>query len=504
MFNNSTQYKPSQMIHNRRYEFPWNLFGTRLVLFLLAATLPCPTMLGQSTGTNVLLICVDDLRPELNSFGATHIHSPNIDDLAKAGRAFARHYVNAPSCGPSRYTLLTGLYGPGDNNALFKRTRGVLSSVHSRYSPVGLPSMPDLFKNNGYRTVSVGKVSHHPGGMGGEGWDDEKYTEIPGAWDEHLMPTGPWQHPRGAMHGLANGEIRSDDKKMAVMQSTPGPDTTYPDGLITNEAIEQIEKLSEQEKPFFLAVGLIRPHLPFGAPKKYMSHYSDVELPSIPHPEKPEGKTTWHKSGEFMRYFRDGKDPREDAQYADQVRRHYAACVSYADAQVGRIVKSLRASPAAENTIIVLWGDHGWHLGEHSVWGKHTLFEESLHSPLIIVSPKVNQPGKQTQAMVSTADIFPTLCELTEIEIPDFTVGQSLVPQLKDPDAPGHDVVAYHRGRTTLRTETHRLILGENGHLELYDHTAAGETKNIADANPQMVEELSAQLTKALESRWTK
>ena len=477
-----------------------------VILFVasLFAALSCRTTHAQSTRQNVLLICVDDLRPELKSLGASYIHSPHIDDLANRGRAFVRHYVNAPSCGPSRYTLLTGCYGPGDNNALFKRCLEVFSSHQSRFSPVGVPSMPELFKNNGYHTVSVGKVSHHPGGMGGKDWDERKSPEMPGAWDEHLMPTGLWKHPRGAMHGLANGEIREEGKQMALLQSTPGPDTTYPDGLITNKAIEQIQKLSEQKKPFFLAVGLIRPHLPFGAPKKYMNHYTEVDLPPIPHPNKPTGRTTWHNSGEFMRYFRDGKDPRNDAQFANEVRRHYAACVSYADAQVGRIVNSLRASPVADDTIIVLWGDHGWHLGEHSVWGKHTLFEESLHSPLIIVSPEVNQPGKQTQAMVSTADIFPTLCELTEIEIPDFTVGQSLVPQLKDPTTAGHDVVAYHRKRTTLRTQTHRLVLGGNGHVELYDHTAAGETKNIADAYPQMVEELSAQLTKALESRWIK
>ena len=365
------------------------------------------------------------------------------------------------------------------------------------------PSMPKYFRNNGYTTVSVGKASHHPGGMGGKDWNNVHSLEMPGAWNEHLMPTGPWRHPRGAMHGLANGKIRVDVHKMEVMQSALGPDTTYPDGLITNETIKQIEKLSATEKPFFLAVGLIRPHLPFGAPKNYMDHYTDVELPTIPHSNKPRGKTTRGNSGEFMRYFRAGKDPRHDAQFADEVRRHYAACVSYADAQVGRIVKSVRESRAADNTIIVLWGDHGWHLGEHSVWGKHTLFEESLRSPLIIVSPEVNQPGRPTKAMVNTTDIFPTLCELTKVQIPNFVVGQSLVPQLKSPNAAGHNAVAYHGKYTSLRTESHRLIVGEKGHVELYDHTAQGETHNIAKEDPQMVEQLTTELTQALESRWT-
>jgi iduronate 2-sulfatase len=485
------------MLHERSAFRLSKIFFKLLYLLLLTAILNCQPAFAQSTPKNVLLICVDDLRPELKSFGAKHIHSPNIDALAATGRAFVRHYVNAPSCGPSRYTLLTGCYGPGGNGDLFDRAAAMKAGT-TTFSP----SMPKWFQNHGYRTVSVGKVSHHPGGRGGKDWDDDATPEMINAWDEHLMPTGPWQHPRGAMHGLANGEIRGDAQKMPVMQSTPGPDTTYPDGLITNEAIGQIEKLAALEQPFFLAVGLIRPHLPWGAPKKYMRHYADVPLPPIPHSDKPKGKTTWHGSGEFMKYFRDGKDPRHDALFADKVRRHYAACVSYADAQVGRIVKTLQQSPSAEDTIIVLWGDHGWHLGEHGVWGKHTLFEESLHSPLIIVAPEVAQPGIPTQAMVSTDDIFPTLCELAQVESPDFLAGQSLMPQLKAPSIAGHDVVAYHRKRTTLRTEDYRLIVGDKGHVELYDHTADGETNNIAGDHPELVRQLTAQLEKALVKRW--
>lgn len=485
------------MFPQRRARPRFPLMGGLLFLSLLASALICEHCSAQSPRKNVLLICVDDLRPELNSFGADYIHSPNIDRLAKSGRAFHRHYVNAPSCGPSRYTLLTGCYGPGDNQAIFKRTAAIKDAPDT-FSP----SMPKWFRNNGYTTVSVGKVSHHPGGRGGKDWDEQEKPEMPGAWDEHLMPTGPWRHPRGAMHGLANGEIRGDAKKMALFQSTPGPDTTYPDGLITQEALGQINKLSTKEKPFFLAVGLIRPHLPFGAPKKYMSHYRDVELPPIPHPDKPKGKTTWQKSGEFMRYFRDGKDPRINVKYADQVRRHYAACVSYADAQVGQIVKTLRESSAADNTIIVLWGDHGWHLGEHSVWGKHTLFEESLHSPLIIVSPNMQDTGSETQAMVSTVDIFPTLCEMAELKAPSGLHGESLVPQLKDSSIAGHSVAAYRGRNATLRTDSHRLIAHGDGEVELYDHNADGETNNIADDHPELVKQLKAQLEKTLSGRW--
>ena len=268
--------------------------------FRRAALFCCVLLVGSSflpakEQLNILLLCVDDLRPELNCFGKDYIHSPNIDKLAAQGRAFHHHYVQAPTCGASRYTLLTGRYGPGSNGALFSRAKELQDS------PAAVaPSMPAWFRQHGYTTVSVGKVSHHPGGRGGADWDSDDQPEMPNSWDRHLLPAGPWQHPRGAMHGLANGQIRTNNaKQMDVIQSVEGPDSIYPDGLITDEAIQQLDQLAgaATDKPFFLAVGIIRPHLPFGAPAKYMEHYRDVELPPIPHPDKPQGKTTWHGSG---------------------------------------------------------------------------------------------------------------------------------------------------------------------------------------------------------------
>ncbi|MEM9324310.1 MAG: sulfatase [Bacteroidota bacterium] len=436
---------------------------------------------------NVLLICVDDLRPELSSFGAEHISSPNIDQLAADGASFARHFVNAPSCGPSRFTLLTGQYGPPGNNALFLRAKRMEVGIESTD-----PSMPEWFKGHGYTTVSVGKVSHHPGGRGGEDWDDPAIIEMPGAWDRHLIPVAEWQHPRGIMHGLANGEIRIDAEDMDVVQAVEGDDTIYPDGLITREALDQLTLLAKDEtRPFFLAVGIIRPHLPFGAPKAYFDQYEGIELPNIAHPEKPEGKTTWHTSNEFMKYNRWGRDPNSDSAFADEVRRHYAACVSYADAQVGKLLSALKRTGAYKNTIVVLWGDHGWHLGEHAVWGKHTLFEESLRSPLIISYPGMKNQGALTNAMVETLDIFPTLCDIAGIDMPTFTHGVSLKEILDNPDAKGHPVLGYWRGDTTIRTETHRLTLHKDGFVELYDHTSLEkETKNTAETYPALIEEL--------------
>lgn len=469
----------------------WILLGVCLMISCQTQKAP---QLDQKP--NVLLICVDDLRPELKSFGASYISSPNIDGLAEKGVSFRQHFVNAPSCGPSRYTLLTGQYGTAGNNALFLRANKIAEGAAID------PSMPEWFKAHGYTTVSVGKVSHHPGGRGGADWNDSTIVEMPEAWDRHLMPVAEWEHPRGMMHGLANGEIRIKRSEMDVFQAVEGADNIYPDGATTAEALKQVRALAAaDEKPFFLAVGIIRPHLPFGAPKAYLDRYEGVELPVIEHPQQPEGKTTWHGSGEFMNYNLWGKDPNKDAAFADEVRRHYAACVSYADAQVGKVLAELKRTGADKNTIVVLWGDHGWHLGEHAIWGKHSLFEESLHSPMIIHYPGMDQQGAKTDAIVETLDIFPTLCDLTGVEMPEFAQGVSLKGILENPTtAAGHPAFGYWKKAKTIRTETHRLSLHEDGFVELYDHTSVEkETKNVADQYPALVEELKEALKAKLQ-----
>lgn len=464
-----------------------------LFLTILIST---PLLLISADKPNVLLICVDDLRPELNCYGVDYIHSPNIDRLAAEGRTFYKHYVQAPTCGASRYALLTGRYGGPSNTALFDRAKEL--KANSNASP---PSMPAWFRQNGYRTVSVGKVSHHPGGRGGPDWNDPSIIEMPNSWDRHLLNAGAWQHPRGWMHGQAYGEIRGDATQMDLLQAYEGPDSIYPDGISTDQALEQLDSLvkMENDKPFFLAFGVLRPHLPFGAPKKYLDLYTNAELPVVPHPHKPKGRTTWHKSGEFYKYKRDGMDPNINADYSIQVRKHYAACVSYADAQVGRMLDRLDELGIRDNTIVVLWGDHGWHLGEHAIWGKHSLFEESLRSPLIISYPGIPNPGKLSHSMVETIDIFPTLVELSGLPKANQTQGVSLKPILESPDSPGHDAFGYFsRGYGhTIRTGTHRLIAHTDGYVELYDHrTLEGETRNVADEQPDVVAELKAKIKK--------
>ncbi len=451
---------------------------------------------------NILMLCVDDLRPELNCYGVDYIHSPNIDALAATGITFTRHYVQSPSCGPSRYAMLTGRY----EQLPIKGNSSLMTRASKIKAGESIPdSMPAHFRKHGYTTVSVGKISHHPGGLAGKRWADPTQPEMPNSWDRHLIPCGPWKDPEGAMHGLANGSYRvkkgaySDRSvnDVTLFESFDGPDSSYPDGLIVDEGINQLDQLWSQrnDKPFLLAVGVIRPHLPFGAPRKYLDLYDGKTLPPIAHPEKPTGTTTWHRSGEFFKYQRGGNDPRTDPHFALQVRKHYAACVSYADASVGRILDRLKELDPDNETIVVLWGDHGFHLGEHAIWGKHCLFEEALRSPLIIRSPKSAVSGEQSNSVVESVDIFPTLCELTGVESLTDLSGKSLSPIMNAPETKGRPAISYRGNMTTIRTATHRLIAHPNGAMELYDHsTDPGEAVNIAGSHETIAAELLAQI----------
>jgi len=441
---------------------------------------------------NILLICVDDLRPELKSLGAEHIHSPAMDSLVESGRAFTRHYVHAPTCGASRHSLLTGRYASTPK----QQSNDAFFCAEAR-KPGLPPSLPAHFRSYGYQTVAIGKISHHPGGLGGENWDDPGQVEMPGSWDVNLMPTDPWKTPRGGMHGYAGGVPRGTYRP--VREHNEGDDLTYTDGWITREALRRMDDLATAEKPFLLAVGIMKPHLPFACPKSYLDLYQNAKLPAIPHPKKPEGLSTWHPSNEFFRYHHEVKNPRDDAAYADQMRLSYAACVSYADAQVARILGHLEKLKLDSNTIVVLWGDHGYHLGEHAVWGKHTLFEESLHAPLVIRKPGMPQAGARSRAVVESVDLYPTLCELAALPVPAGLSGQSIVSHLADPSRTDGEALAYWQGKHTIRTSQYRLIRharkGQPKEFELYDHQSPErEAKNLAADLPEVVKELDALL----------
>ena len=456
---------------------------THLVLFLVSLVSGL-----CAKQPNVLLICVDDLRPELSCFGVDYIHSPNIDALGSQGRTFSKHYVQSPTCGASRYTLLTGHYGPSSNSALFERAGAIKRGIEVS------ESMPAYFKSKGYSTVSIGKVSHHPGGRGGSVWNEDDKKEMPHSWHRHINPSGEWRHPRGWMHGLAHGEIRKRSQDMVVFQSEKGADDIYPDGVVTKAALTEMDQLASSEKPFLLAVGFVRPHLPFGAPAKYMKHYKNISLPEIPHKDIPDWASTFHKSDEFMKYKRWGRDPNKDAEFAIEVRKHYAACISFVDAQIGFLIDRLKENGLDKNTVIVLWGDHGWHLGERGIWGKHALFEESLRSPLIISYPGIEKPGRNSDAIVETVDIFPTLCELLGMEVPSHVHGSSLLKQLENPNAEGDVAIAYWGNSKTIRNARYRLI-DHNGGVELYDFDATHPGRdNLASKFPEVVQKLKKEI----------
>jgi len=464
-------------------------------LTLILSGLPL-LLAGQTAGRpNVLFIAVDDLRPWLGCYDSSLKVSPNIDRLASTGRSFTRHYVQVPTCGASRCALMFGRYAgrlPGDlDNA---------ASLKSA-AKQPLPSMPALFKQGGYRTLSIGKVTHYPGNRTGKEWADGP-EELPGAWDVATMPSGPWKTPETAMHGYAGGVGRTGTGgKPPLTQSVGGDDKTYPDGWIADEAIARLKEAADSDKPFFLAVGFIKPHLPFVAPRLYFDQMAKFDPPAPAAATKPTFPTTWHNSAEFRQYAFNEGDPFTSPAAAIAYRRAYLSCIHYTDAQVGKLLAALDASPATKNTIVVLWGDHGWLLGEHEIWGKHCLFEEALNSPLIVRVPGQKQPGAKSRAIVETIDLYPTLAGYAGLPLSVKLDGRSLKPQLEDSSAPSDGIaISGWGGNRTIRDDTHRLVIStkDPSYAELYDHTQdPHETRNAAVGAPEDVADLRRRLKSA-------
>lgn len=445
---------------------------------------------------NVLFIAVDDLRPWLGCYDATLKVSPNLDRLAAAGRVFMRHYVQVPTCGASRCALMFGRY-PGR----FPADTGN-EAIAKTAARQPLPSLPGLLRSQGYRTISVGKITHFPGGRGGEGWVDGP-EELPGAWDAAVMPCGPWKTPEGSMHGYAGGVARPKDREgRPVTQSAEGDDKTYPDGWIAEEAIARLKEAAAGDRPFFLAAGFIKPHLPFAAPGSYFAEGAEFTPPAPRSGLKPGFPTTWHDSSEFRSYRFDQGDPFQSDAAALVYRRAYLACVRYSDAQIGKLLAALDASPAAKNTIVVVWGDHGWLLGEHGIWGKHCLFEEALRSPLIVRVPGQKRPGEKAAAIVQTIDLYPTLAGYAGVPLPEELDGHSLAPLIEDPGAASNGAAAAAwGGKLTLRDDRHRLVIARKdpAYAELYDHESdPAETKNIAADHPETVTAMRKELEKRI------
>lgn len=440
---------------------------------------------------NVLFLAIDDLRNDVGALGSPHARTPQLDAFAATARVFTHHYVQVPTCGASRLALLRGMRpsdpGHTSNNGIRDTSRDWAAR-----------SLPAVFRNAGYRTLALGKIGHYPGGLAGGNWNAPP-EELPGVWDRHWIPEGPWPHAEAMMHGYAGGIARVRGESPPI-EAFDGPDTSYPDALVARDAIATLTELTSSttpgDDPWFFAVGFFKPHLPFAAPKAWHDLHADG-VPDLPKAAatKPAWPSGWHSSGEFRRnYGHGGRDPDDDPEYARLLRRAYAASVSYTDAQVGRVLRALEESDAAENTIVVVWSDHGFLLGEHAIWGKHCLYEHALRSPLIIRSPGLAAPGEKSAAIVETVDLFPTLADLCGLESPSGLDGHSLRPQLEDPAASSSKpaLAFWTAGQRGIRDQRWRLITdGKSERVELFDYeTDPLETRNHAADHPQIVAKL--------------
>ena len=476
----------------------------RLAFFLLALG----SSLFAASKPNVLLICVDDLKPLLGCYGDKIVKSPNIDRLATRGMLFEKAFCNQAVCSPSRNALLTGLR---------PQTLGIYElSTNFRKSAPDAVTLPQHFKTNGYRAEGLGKIFH----VGHGNVNDEASWSVPHFSPKTISYALKENNPPESTREQALFENKKEAWKLprgAPTENADVPDNRYGDGMIADEAVKRLEAAkAKPDAPFFLAVGFLKPHLPFVAPKKYWDLYdpASFKLPELK--QAPEGApefapTTW---GELRQY----KDMPESGPLTDEQTRHlihgYHAATSYMDAQLGKVLDALDANSLAENTIIVLWGDHGWHLGDHGMWCKHTNYEQAAHIPLIVAAPSV-KGGQRTQALVETVDIYPTLAELTSLPAPAKLDGRSFASVLKNPatSVRDHAIHVYPRsagliGRA-IRTQRHRLIewkkpgeAPDTAILELYDYEAdPAETKNLAASQPEVVASLRKLLAQHPEAK---
>ena len=432
---------------------------------------------------NVLFIAVDDLRPELACYGKNHIHSPNIDRLADSGVLFERAYCMVPTCGASRASLMTGIRPT--------RSRFVSYQTVAAKDAPGITTMNTQFKRNGYFTFSLGKVFHHASDSAA-GWSEP-------AWRTKGIPW--YQRPEN--HELHEKRQKKGSRSRGpAWESADVPDNAYADGVIAERAIADLRRLKDREQPFFLAVGFLKPHLPFIAPKKYWDLYDHekIDLPDNYHVPKDAPKESIHSSGEMRAYSGiPAKGPVSDETARNLIHGYYA-CVSYADAQIGKLLNELDRLEISDNTIVVLWGDHGWNLGEHTLWCKHSCYETSMQIPLIIRAPGING-GQRRSHLVETIDLYPTLCELTGTSLPKHLEGRSLAELMKSSDADSKDAaVGRFQNGDTIRTDTFRFTeyTDKNGKLVsrmLYDHSDdPNENVNVSGSRKTLAVKLTNEL----------
>jgi iduronate 2-sulfatase len=484
------------------------LHAFRLVA-VLVLFLPLSQLANAAEKPNVLMILVDDLKPAIGCYGDGAAKTPNIDALAGQGMRFDLAYCNQAVCAPSRFTLMlgshstsTGLYGLGS------QLREIVPEA---------VTLPQYFAKHGYHTQSLGKVFHIGHGNHGDPESFEEphfYEKVIEYVDPASTDGGKLTREEAYFTNQKLGEIKSLPRG-AAFESPDVDDDAYADGRVAEETIERLgaaKKRREQDgTPFFIAAGFARPHLPFSAPKKYWDLYDPQALPMPEFEDLPSGApaVAAKRGGEITNY----KPVPEKGDVGDELKRElihgYYASTSFVDAQIGKVIGELGRLGLSENTIVVLWGDHGFHLGDLGIWTKHTNYEQANRIPILVIAPGVARPGSSTKQLAESVDVYPTLAELAGLPAPagpQAMDGVSLVPVLKDPDARvrDHAFHAYPKrvlGRA-IRTERYRLVEWRNpgepegaAEYELYDYEVDPlETRNLSDSHPQIVAELKARL----------
>ena len=426
---------------------------------------------------NVLFVICDDLNCDIGSYGHPQVKTPNIDRLAARGVRFDRAYCQYPLCGPSRASFMTGLY---PDQTLIHR-----NAIYIRERLPNVKTMSEHFRDNGYFATRIGKLYHYnvPKHIGTSGHDD------PYSWNYTINPRGRDVEEEPKIFTLKAGTYGATLSWLAA----EGTDEEQTDGMIATEAIGQLKRYASEDRQFFLAVGMFRPHTPYVAPKKYFDLYP---LDSIEVPEVPEGyfETIPDSAKKSVQRKKEQINLADDL--ARQTIQSYYASISFADAQLGRILDGLEETGLAQNTVVVFTSDHGYHMGEHGHWQKTTLFENATRVPLIIAAPETKEAGKTSTNPAEMVDLYPTLSELCGLKIPAHVSGVSLAPILSDISAePRKLALSQYSNGYSLRTDRYRYTeWGEKGEggVELYDHESdSGEMTNLAN-NPEHAETISS------------
>jgi arylsulfatase A-like enzyme len=397
------------------------MISIKHLTFVLFCFIMIPQCVISQTGTkkhNILFVSIDDFRPKINSYGESQMITPNIDKLASEGLQFNNAFTNIAVCGASRASIMTGIRPSQDR----------FNDYTSRAS-VDTPeaiTLNQLFMENGYETVSYGKIYHFPD-------DTEEY------WSENDGGAHQADYQDStAQERKRNGEEGSHGPKGPAFEYPEVDDYAYNDGKVTKRALQKMKELKEEDKPFFMAVGYVSPHLPFIQPKKYWDMYDHNEVPLADNTYQPKNSPhiamhAQHDSAELRNMY---LDIPSEGLLSDEMSRNlvhgYYASVSYMDVLIGDLVQGLEDLGLRDNTTIVLWSDHGFFLGEHGFWCKHSTFYEAIKIPFIISSPGYAK-GQITTSFTELVDVYPTLCELTGINPPEYIHGKSLTPIMENP-----------------------------------------------------------------------